>query len=289
MNRRAILLLALGLGVLMSGCSSAPKFDPRTAPPPPAGSELIRVHNERVAPLDALWARVSVRAEGLDPRGDKFREQGEGHLQIVRPDRFSLTIGKFEETYFALGANGQQYWSIDLSQSERKLAMVGEQALATPEKLAALGLPIHPHEMIMLLGVLPIDATLETASHWSPDGKNVGIEVPAEWGSVAFWFDAKTTELARTQAFDSAGELVASAKLWRYKPVDGFEDPGVRSTAPGVVELRAVGFDGLVRMELSGPRFKAIRPVVFRPENLVRIYRVHETIDLDAPIEPAGP
>lgn len=288
MNRLFALVVLLSGGMLI-GCSSGPRFDPKTAPPPIAASELIRVHNERVAPLDRLWARVSVRVEGQDPRGDKFREQGEGHLQIVRPDRFSLTIGKFEETYFAVGANGEQYWSIDLSQSEHKIAMIGEQSLATPAKLAALGLPIHPHEMIMLLGVLPIDETLEISSHWSPDGKNIGIEVPADWGSVAFWFDAKTAELARTQAFDAAGELVASGKLWRYKPVEGLEDPDARSTAPGVVELRAVGFDGLVRMEVSGPRHKPIRPVVFRPENLVRIYRVHETIDLDSPMNPAEP
>lgn len=279
---RSVLLPILLLSVLLGGCSSAPKFDPKTAPPPPAAGDLIRIHNKRVAPLDQLWARVSVRAEGRDPRGDKFREQGEGHLQIVRPDRFSLTIGKFEETYFALGANDEQYWSIDLTQSDHKLAMIGEQSLATPEKLSALGVPIHPHEMIMLLGILPIDEGLELGSAWSPDGENVGIEVPAEWGSVAFWFDAKTTELARTQAFDAAGELVASARLWRYKEVDGLEDPDSRSTVPGVIELRAVGFDGLVRIEVSGPRFKSIRPVVFRPENLMKIYRVDETVDLDA-------
>lgn len=279
---RLLMLALLLVSCSLVGCSSSPQFDPKTAPPPIAASELIRVHNERVEPLDKLWARVSVRAEGRDPRGDKFREQGEGHLQIVRPDRFSLTIGKFEETYFALGANSEQYWSIDLSRSENKVAMIGKQSIATPDKLAALGLPIHPHEMIMLLGVLPIDASLELDSYWSPDGENVGIEVPADWGSVAFWFNAKTTELARTQAFDADGELVASAKLWRYKSVDGFDDPDAESTAPGVVELRAVGFDGLVRMEISGPRYKAIRPIVFRPENLNRIYRVHETIDLDA-------
>jgi hypothetical protein len=285
-----LLLLTLMMIVLpIVGCSSAPQFDPRTAPPPIAASELIRVHNERVEPLDKLWARVSVRAEGRDPRGDKFREQGEGHLQIVRPDRFSLTIGKFEETYFALGANGEQYWSIDLSRAENKVAMIGQQSLATPDKLASLGLPIHPHEMIMLLGVLPIDSSLELDSYWSPDGENVGIEVPADWGSVAFWFDAKTTELARTQAFDADGELVASAKLWRYKAVEGLDDPDAESTAPGVVELRAVGFDGLVRMEISGPRSRAIRSVVFRPENLTRIYRVHEIIDLDAPQSTPDP
>ncbi|MCA9304781.1 MAG: hypothetical protein KC996_11720 [Phycisphaerales bacterium] len=286
---RSVLLPILLLGALLGGCSSTPKFDPRTAPPPIAASELIRVHNERVAPLDQLWTRVSVRAEGRDPRGDKFREQGEGHLQIVRPDRFSLTIGKFEETYFALGANGEQYWSIDLTQSEHKTAMIGQQSLATPEKLEALGVPIHPHEMVMLLGILPIDPTLSISSHWSPDGKNVGIEVPADWGSVAFWFDAKTAELARTQAFDAAGELVASARLWRYKEVDGFEDPNTHSAVPGVIELLAVGFDGLVRIEVSGPRMKSIRPVVFKPENLMKIYRVDETIDLDEVFDRSVP
>ncbi len=273
--------------VVLWGCST-PKSNPDTLPPPPAAADLIAHHNQRVAPLDRLWARVSVRAEGKDPRGEKFREQGEGHLQIIRPDRFSLTIGKFEETYFTLGANAEQYWTIDLSQSEHKVAMIGQQSKATPEKLDALGVPIHPHEMIMLLGILPIDDSVKTTAHWSPDAKAIGIEVPAQWGTVAFWFDAKTLEISRTQAFDHSGELVASAKLWRYKSVSGLAQ-GTNAWAPGVIEVRAAGFDGLVRIEVSSPKSKSIRPVVFKPENLIKIYRVHETIDLDEVFDRVEP
>ncbi|MBL4590798.1 MAG: hypothetical protein JKY96_02440 [Phycisphaerales bacterium] len=286
MNTRCLsFFLALAILIILGGCSSQQTFDPSTAPPPPSASDLIARHNARVAPLDRLWARVSVRAEGKDPRGDKFREQGEGHLQIIRPDRFSLSIGKFDKTYFALGANAEQYWTMDLSQSEHKLAMVGLQSKATPEKLNALGIPIHPHEMITLLGIVPIDPAIETTSHWSPDGKAYGIEIPAQWGSVALWFDAKTLEVARTQAFNENGELIAAAKLWRYKPVSGL-DQDEHAFAPGVIEVRAVGFDGFVRIEVSDPRSKAIRSVVFKPANLAKIYRVHETINLDETFAP---
>ncbi len=275
--------IVIGLGMLLvalGGCTSTPRFDPSTAPPPPSASGLIAMHNDRVQMLDRVWARVSVRAEGKDPRGEKFKEQGEGHLQIMRPDRFSLTIGKFEKTYFTLGANAEQYWTMDLSKSDNRLAMIGLQRLATAEKLDALGVPIHPHEMITLLGIVPIDPNAETTSRWSPDGQAVGIELPAKWGSVAIWFDAKTFTVSRTQAINDAGEVIASAKMWRYKPLAGL-DPGEQGFAPGVIEVRAAGFDGFVRIEVSDPQSKAIRPVVFQPEKLSKIHRIHETIDLD--------
>lgn len=269
--------------LFLIGCSSTNKVDVSKLDPPMPTTELAVIHNARVEPLTNLWARVSVRAKGTYSDGESYEEQGEGHLQIVKPNDISLTIGKLGETYFAFGANSENYWSFDLSDADHKTALIGKLDQATPEKVAALGLPVHPAELIALTGLMPINLARAGGSRWADDGKSVGVSVPSEWGAFTLWFNPKTNLVVRSQAFNRTGELIATAQLSRYKNATIKEQRPV--LVPGKIEIRSPGDDGFVRIEISEPRSKLIRSIVFDPAKLIRAYRVDEAIDLDAAFE----
>lgn len=283
MSRLCVPLVLLMCSI---GCSTTGKVNIEKLGPPPSTKELASAHNARVEPLSNLWARVSVRAKGQYSDGESYEEQGEGHLQIVKPHNVSLTIGKLGETYFAFGANADIYWSFDLSNSDHKTVLIGQLDQVTPEKAQALGLPVHPGELIALSGLMPIDMSRAGGSRWADDGKSVGVSVPSAWGSFTLWINPKTNMVVRSQAYDRNNQLIATASLSRYK--DAKMDDGSLIQVPGKIEITSPGEDGYVRIELSEPQSKDIRPIVFDPTKLSRSYRIDESIDLDAAFEDAG-
>lgn len=275
--------------LVLMGCSSTDKVDVASFGDPPSTLELAEKHNQRVEPLGTLWAHISLRAKGTYANGKSYEEQGEGYLQIVKPNKISIAIGKLGETYFVFGANEEDYWSFDLSNSDHKTMLIGKLDLATPEKIEALGLPVYPGELIALTGLMPIDLTRAGGTRWAADGKSVGISVPSRWGSFTLWIDPNTSLVVRSQAFDREGELIATATLSRYKDAAVPESRPV--LVPGKIEITSPNDTGWVRIELSGPRSKTIKPRVYQPRKLVRGYRVDETVDLDevfddSPTEP---
>ena len=276
------LLLIIASLLATLGCSSTGKVDISKLPEPPSTKTLVDDHNQRLEHLDTLWARVSVRAKGAYDDGTTYEEQGEGHLQIVRPDRVSLSIGKLGETYFVFGASESQYWSFNLADADRKVMLIGSMDQVTRGKAAALGLPVHPSELIPLSGLSRIELAQAGGTRWRDDGKAVGFITPASWGTTATWFDPGTGLVVQTQAFDEYGELIATAELSRYKDAS---IPGESSVqVPGKIEITTPNDDGFVRIETSGPEAREIRSMVFQPERLQRGYRVDEVIDLDEPI-----
>ncbi|MFG0313343.1 MAG: hypothetical protein ACF8LL_04055 [Phycisphaerales bacterium] len=288
MTRSTIGLLLCILTLLaMLGCSSTGKVDISKLPDPPSTKTLVDRHNERLEPLDTLWARVSVRAKGSYDDGTTYEEQGEGHLQIVRPDRISLSIGKLGETYFVFGASESRYWSFNLADADRKVMLTGAMDKVTRGKAAALGLPVHPSELIPLSGLSRIELAQAGGTRWREDGKAFGFTTPASWGTTATWFDPSTRLVVQTQAFDEYGELIATAELSRYKDAS---IPGQSPVqVPGKIEITTPNDDGFVRIETSGPEARDIRSMVFQPERLQRRYRVDEVIDLDEPADDSTP
>ena len=271
------------LTLVLSGCSSTSKVDVSKLGPPPSTQELAERHNERIRSLDTLWARVSVRAKGVYDDGETYEEQGEGHLQIARPDRVSLAIGKLGETYFVFGANAESYWSFNLADGDHKVMLAGEMNRVTRGKASALGLPVHPSELIGLSGLSSIDMATAGGTRWREDGKAVGLRVPAQWGSMLFWFDPDDSLVVQTQAFDEFDELIATAELTRYK--DAIVPGSLPVLVPGKIEITTPGDEGFVRIELSEPQRRDIRAMVFQPERLERNYRVDEVINLDDEFE----
>ena len=277
------------LGVLVvGGCSSSPGG--RTTVVNDVLIEALVVHhNERVAEIDRVWARVSVRIKGTDARGDGFEEQGEGHLQVTRPGSVSLTIGKLGETYFAYGSNAERYWMFDLSDSDRRVALVGAIENLTPERAAEIGLSVHPGDLISSLGIEPIELGSVIGARWELGEGLVVISMPSRWGSTEYWFDPGTGLVMRVVSLDALGGKIAVSGLSRYKDLLDDQRRGSGVKVPGKVEITRAGLNGgsgeFVRIELSEPSQRSIKPMVYKPERLKRAYRIHETVDLDVDLD----
>jgi len=287
MRGRAINRVAAGVllvSVLISGVGCQLGGDKRPSPmSEELVAQLIESHNERVGSIDRLWARVSVRIKGTDARGDGFEEQGEGHLQVTRPEQVSLTIGKLGETYFAYGSNADRYWMFDLSDSDRRVALVGGVKNLTPERADEIGLSVHPGDLISSIGIEPIDPERVIETRWEPESERVVISIPSRWGVTEYWFDPDRGLPGLVRSLDGSGGVIADSELSRYKAL--LDDQRQRSgvMVPGKVEIARGGQSGdFVRIELSEPSQRAIKAMVYSPDRLVRAYRIHEIVDLDA-------
>lgn len=285
MNRAAGALLCGWCFLVLAGCAGATK--PKPAAELPELSSIIQAHNDRVQALEPFWARASVRVEGHDAQGSKFSEQGNGHLQFERPGDVAITLGKLGEVYFALGSNDERYWLIDVSDSSRRLMVSGAQAFATPGKAAALGLPVHPRDIPLLLGLVELDPESVRDPVFNQSGEVV-VGVPSRWGGAELRFDPRTLDLIGAAAFDDEGTMLANAKLSRHVDVRNNLAQGTLGRVPSTAEIRVPGFDGFVRMMLNDPRVRSINPMVFDPDRLNRAYRVRERIDLDEPTSDDG-
>lgn len=243
-------------------------------------TRVVEEHNARVDRIDTFWARVSVRVRGLDARGERFEEQGEGHLQIVAPDRASLTVGKLGETYFAYGANEERYWMFDLSDSDHRAALVGDLSRVTRAKAHTLGLSVHPSDLVGAVGLERID--LERIEDARIEDGMLVLETPARWGSSSWWFSLDPMELRWVVSSDEQGTELARTELSQYKALLESNRFPTGVEVPGQVEITTPGDeDGYVRIELSDPTRRAIRGVVYDFDRLKRVYRVSEVIDLD--------
>ena len=280
MKRSFIFLgLLITLGSVWGGCSSTRAIDPKALGPVPSTLELAASYNERIEPLDSFWARISIRAKGRYDDGSSFEEQGTGHLQIQRPGNISLTIRKLGELYFAYGSNSEQYWAINLVEKEHKTMQIGRIDQVSARKAAIVGMMVHPGQLGTLMGLEPIDLTRAGGTQWSPDGKSVGVSSSSPWGTYTLWIDPRTYHAVKSEAFDRNGSLIAVVSLTRY--TKAVVPGGQPIEVPGKVEIRYPNDDGFVRIEISEPAKKTIRPMVFNPNKLKRAYRIDELIDLD--------
>ncbi|MFK7883091.1 MAG: hypothetical protein AB8F26_02770 [Phycisphaerales bacterium] len=266
--------------LLLGACTSQRPETPKVELP--ELGVLIESHDARVLALDSFWARASVRVEGRDAEGSKFSEQGEGHLQVERPDHVAINLGKLGEMYFALGSNEDRYWLIDVSDSSRRLIVFGSQSQATPEKAAMLGLPVHPRDIPLLLGLMPLEGRDLEAPAFNENGQVV-VGIATRWGRGELRFDPLSLDLIGTAAFDANKALLAEAELSRHGPVADANGSGVVGRMPRKIEMRVPGFDGFVRMVLDDARNRPINAAVFNPDRLERGFRVRERIDLDKP------
>jgi len=251
--------------------------------------------------MDRLWSRTVIRAWYRDKNGKERQDQFEGHLQFLRPDQLLLTFDKVGNTYAALGCNQQKYWWIEKGQEGGGKAYVGDTAKATPERIAELGLPVHPLNFVELLGITPLPeedaADGETKAEWSPDGQHLVVTAPGRLGQRRLWLDPVRHIPLRVDLLDTGGEVAISATLEPRK----YQFVAVRSprddwtpVVPG--ELEAVQqSDGLrVRMTLFDPETAGSKPkpTVFDLDRLLKILEVQQVIPLDpreaAPAAPAA-
>jgi len=250
--------------------------------PPPNFDVIAQRYDARVKRLERLWGSVSLRILGVDRDGEPVDEQAEAYLQVIRPRKVALEVKKVGETYFYMGSNDTRYWWIDLHSEERP-AIVGTHENATPKAVEQLGVPLHPLDLLELLGITPIGTTVNAWGakvNWSQDGKLVVVRVPGRWGPREYLLDPETFEPQKIALLDPRGQVAAMAELQSYQPVAVRDDAKAepRMAKRFVVDVPP---NTTLTMRFEQVENREIKDKPFDFEYLKKVFRVREVRDAD--------
>jgi hypothetical protein len=202
---------ALALTMLAFACAAGCNCASRPDLPRPLGErakldlstvryeQVASAMNERAARLERFWAATITTVWYIGEEGEDEVEQLDGDMHIVQPDKIALSLQKVGVNGAALGANERFYWYMDLM-ADDPIASIGTHAKADPDRLTGLGVPVHPLDLLLLLGFSkvpeePMDP--DQPLGLSPDGGNIVLSAPARWGIVEYTLDPESFEPVR--------------------------------------------------------------------------------------------
>lgn len=261
--RLSLLVALLAVGVGLGGCCAG---GPRTATlepiergAAPAYEEVAARYNERVEDVGLIWARATTRIWYTDEEGQEQSEQADGTLQHVAPHDLALDVTRFGKTYALLGANDEHYWWIDLGGDERT-AIVGRHDDTTPEAAARAGLPVHPLDLLAIIGARPLAPESGAGEvWWTDDGHRLMVASQARWGRIVLALDPETYEPQAVE-MQRRGRAAVSSELGDYMPYVLRSEPSdVRM--PGEVMVYAHESGARMRMSLHDYHATSRRPV----------------------------
>ncbi|MBC7834740.1 MAG: hypothetical protein H7Y88_06525 [Phycisphaerales bacterium] len=274
------LLLVLGVVAAMAGvgagagCSDSRGIKDAVGAEPiargeaPGYAETAAKYNQRVQRLDRLFARTIIRIDYEDPAagggasGEARHEQGDGTLQIIRPDRVALSLNKAGKRLFWFGADASRFWWFDLI--DERVGMVAPHERYRQIMKSEVGLGegggggVHPLDLVLLLGVVPLPSTGQT--QWSSDGRLLGLTAAArEGGLQRVWVNPETFEPVKVELYE-AGEqgdspsrvqlvVVADLAGYEYVQIRGIGGGGPRVATRAAVSHTKTGTD--LRLDLS--------------------------------------
>lgn len=264
---------------------------------------IVEAFNARVEPLERFKARANVRlrfrdvSKANDPDAPLREEQPEGLLQVIRPDRLALSLGKAGQTLFWFGCDDREFWWFDLEKAPS--ATVGERAMLTPAQRERLGLAVAPWEFVALLGITPLPVPSD-ARGTRVEVARVGLNNQGQDDEVglieltvlelaAGTNDQSTTsrpriryQLADAQAipsrvelFDDAGELIAWSELSGVQVVDLKDKPaGAQAEIPAVAYIHSALDETEARVTLTGATDAKIADQSFQLAALLKHFKV---------------
>lgn len=275
-----IVLPAL-LGVLMlvtTGCQTTePASRPETLPAFGAAAERF---NRRIERLDTLWARANLTLRSPKESGGTSVDRAEGHLQVRLPFETALTVEKLMETYLHFGSDETAYWWIDLMDSDRRIAIVGLHAEATPELVEELGLPVHPLELLDLFAVTPVPRDRGGSVDWDAGRGLLIVETDGMWGPRRLWLDSVTFAPQRVELIGEDGEVRAISELARYRSVPVRGDGRVPPKMASQYRISLPRTGSRLTLELYDPENRPLKDVPFDFVKLVEAYGVDEVLRL---------
>lgn len=287
---RAFALAAIAAFGIVGCRSSPPAQQPkdvgaRVPGPLPAVTAIVQAQNDRVKGLDSLWARVSLRVDGKLANAKLNKEEAEGYLQVVLPDKVAVIINKLGNTYFYLGSNAELYWWFDLTGDKR--AYFGRHAQATPETVDRFGIPVHPLDLIELMAITPIDSgDAPLKLHWSADGALLWYDVRARGSTKRVLVDPKTLLPVMVELIDRTGKVVVRSELSKYIAFASRSVRGANPSIPSRCIIKVPRQDLTITINLNDPagslpNGRPINPVAFDFLELNKRYPVTSLIDLD--------
>ncbi len=284
------IIFLVGLGSVITGCATdgvgagpAP-VDRGTAP---SYAEVVQEYNRRTERIPRLWASAVVRLRYADEDGNLRDEQGEGHVQLLAPDRLALSVGKLSQTLFWLGCDSERFWWFELEDAGR--AFVGRHANLGSACAEPVGLPAYPRDVIELMGVtsLPVRTT-GGRTGWTRDGKYLVIERPGHTGFVQSFLDPENHQPVWIKILDAhTRQIIVMSKLEDYAPVELRNVGGFFPYAASRVTITQPGQEGELRISLpvmtdGRRRGDQIPGAAFSFESLRQAHRPAEVVVLDA-------
>lgn len=312
------------LAAALAGCAAPRKGAAPVATAPQSGApspqqveaydDIATRWNARAADLARIWARAVVQIEFIDADGDRRNEQGEGHLQLIQPAQFALSIGKLGEVMLWLGADASRYWVIEPGDASR--ASVGSDATLGLPCHRSLGLPAHPLDILDLMGVTPLPLKAEVASRnlappWATrtrDGRLLVVEAPGRLARRRMFLDPETLLPRRIQLFASdrpsqVESAMITADLTDPEPVTLRDRGGFFPRVASRIAIVHTESDTRIVLHLSDmsdgrDRSGRLSPRVFDFDSLTSAFGIARVDRLDAdcdrlaspaPAEGAGP
>jgi outer membrane lipoprotein-sorting protein len=275
----------------LAGCATQreePADPPIVRTELPKAEDVVTRYNERVRRLERVRGTLSVVIKAVNASGKKIDEQVEGNLMISLPKSLALRLDKFGETIFYMGSNDALYWWIEVA--DKPVAVKGRHEFATARSAEALGVPVHPLDLLELLGIITLDESIAADNlAWSADGRALQVTTPVRWGSRRLWLNPDSLEPERIELLDAEGDVTITSRLSRYTrvPVDG--DAIVNARMATRYDILTPDGKTSLAITLPGPQNpgESMRARAFDFDMLLKAYRVAKTIDLDEP-QPAN-
>lgn len=223
-----------------------------------------------------------VRFTARDRNGNRRTEQGEGYLQVIRPNHVLLSVGSYvDRMYFYLGSNDQLYWWVDSMKDHAREAAVGRLELATRERAAQLGVPVHPLDLLELIGVTTLPESGGEV-RWVDRGRAIEVTAPARWGIRRLQLDPVMFEPTRIELLDDAGNMVARAEIALPVAVT-IEGSGHRPRIAGRVRIALPTLEAEVTIDIHSPETTSRRPRLqaFDLLSLLESLRIDQIYSLD--------
>lgn len=280
----AVAVVLLGAG--LPGCRCRPQSSgagpegPIVRQGKPDYAALASAYNPRVSSLVRIWASMVVRLTYADADGVIRDEQFDGVVQYVAPSKALLTFRKYSQEFALLGSDGERYWWIELDKVKR--ATIGRHDMATPERLARAGLPVHPLDLVELLALTPLPP--EGEAEWSKDGRWAVVTVPARNGVRKVWIDPATHEPGRVQIVGAGGVVLAESGLKKFEnmALKGASADALRPRVPTHVTVEAGKTRLILDISQQQDDPARFRPATFSFEKLTGLYGIEAFQDLDA-------
>jgi hypothetical protein len=290
MMTRRLLATAFLLLLFLASCESTkPKTGeaPIVRGPVPAYAAVANAYNARVTRLEKVAAGASVVVDYKDDKGKPSSGQLESNVQLALPASVGVRLDKVSQPIFYLGSNDSRYWWFELS--DEKTALLGSHDKATPESVAAFGLPVHPLDLLEIFAIKPIPhPDSEQATHaalaWSKDGRLLGLTLPGRWqGQRRLWLDPDSYDPVRVELLDRSGRTAASALLSRYEPVEVIGNTRVHPRMATDFQIDLPAQQAHVALRLSGLKNpgEAQKPGLFDLDFLLKYYKIQKVIDID--------
>ena len=289
-TRAAIVAASVAATLWIAACTSGPGGSPEPRSPAPTEAEVVDAWNTRVDGLARLWARAVVVVQTTAKDGSRTTDQGEGHLQIITPDRVALSLGKnVAGTFFWLGSDNTRYWWINMLDEDHTFALVGRHDRATPARAAELGVPVHPLDLVEILGILPFETGAGAGARdgplkWDPSVGGYELRTPGRWGEQRIVVAPLTFEPILIELLDAGGKVVVRARHERWEGVIRREGGGLPGRLATRVLIDLPTIDACVTVSLSEAENRGSRmpDAAFDLDGLLRRFRIGEVIDLDA-------